>query len=119
MGLKLCAHGAFGAIHAFRTAKLFFKHGKWHLHIFVTSEIKECTANAANRSHRQFLLGIGFVCMVKLGGVRFKRLYHYNTATEMLIGLTNKYELLHLFPKQKSYLTELMFPAMTRSCYLF
>ena len=30
--------------------------------------------------------------MVKLGGVRFKRLYHYNTVTEMLIGLTNKYE---------------------------
>ena len=55
-----------------------------------TSEIKECTANAANRSHRQFLFGIGFVCMVKLGGVRFKRLYHYNTATEMLIGWTDK-----------------------------
>lgn len=57
--------------------------------------------------------------VVKLGGVRFKRLYHYNTVTEMLIGLTNKYESLHPFPKQKSYLTELMFPTMTRSCYLF
>lgn len=91
-GAKTSCIWAFGAIYAFGTAKLFFKHGKWPLHISVTSEIKECTANAANRSHRQFLFGIGFVCMVKLGGFRFKRLYHYNTATEMLIGLTNKYE---------------------------
>ena len=29
----------------FGTAKLVFKHGKWYLHIPVTSEVEECTTN--------------------------------------------------------------------------